>query len=60
MKKTSKHSGKTYDSMAQVERDFFPALYKERLARMRDEDPKGFGRQLASESLASMRKRLTK
>lgn len=60
MKKVNKHKGKTYNSMAEVERDFFPALYKERLARIRDEDPKGFGRQLASKSLASMRKRLMK
>ena len=60
MKRVSKHKGKTYDSMAEVERDFFPALHRERLARMRDEDPRGFGRQLAAESLASMRKRLTK
>lgn len=60
MEKSRKKEEKIYRSMAEVEKDFFPALHEERLVRMRDEDPRGFGIRLAAESLANIGKQLAK
>ena len=49
---------KVYYTMREIEKDFFPALYKERLKREAADRPDEFGRKLAGELMEIVRKRL--
>lgn len=56
LKKYQRHSEKIYTEMAQIEKDFFPALYKERIIKLMRENPKEYGRRLAREAFDKYRK----
>lgn len=64
MRKENRQKNKVYRSMVEIERDFFPILYKERLEKERLEKekskPGAFGIELATELLENIRQQLTK
>ncbi len=51
---------KIYCSMIEIEKEFFPALYRERIQERKDKDPSSFGTELATEILKSIKQELAK
>jgi len=60
MEKRNKERTRIYRSMMEIEREFFPILYKERLEEKKSKEPGAFGSQLATELLESIRQQLAK
>ncbi len=60
MESKGKQERKTYYSMKEFEKEFFPQSYKEKLVEKRSKEPSMFGTILATELLKSIRQQLMK
>jgi len=61
MSKNNARGQKIYHSMAEIEKDFFPSLYEERMERKREsESPEETGTRIVSEILEAIREELNK
>ena len=56
MKKTWQK--KIYKSLAEVEKEFFPVLYKERLKGNKPEEPKDIGKKIARDILDNAKQQI--
>ena len=61
MRKANKGQGKVYDSMAEIEKDFFPALYSERInEEWNNEQPAATASRLTAQLMNDIKQELRK
>ncbi|KYK27558.1 MAG: hypothetical protein HXS48_23145 [Theionarchaea archaeon] len=60
MKKTNSQEEKVYYSVAEIEREFLPKFYREKVEREREKEPGSFGSELAMKFLENVKHQLAK